>query len=120
MGRTDPPAPPWREPAGASLRLEAVWLGRQGTGPGRCAGPRGRPAWPTGWVCAVLTDSVRYADVAQHRLADVLDAERLLPSETMARNSVIGPAASMARCPLWLWTSSIPPCARAFGDSSAS
>ncbi|MGW3653775.1 DNA polymerase III subunit alpha, partial [Streptomyces sp. NPDC000878] len=70
---------PWRALAGASLRLETVWLGRQGTGPGslrlaaRTAGLADRLG-----VRAVLTNSVRYADAAQHRLADVLDAARLL------------------------------------------
>ena len=70
---------PWRELAGERLRLEAVWLGRAGTGAGSL-----RPAARTVGladqfgVTAVLTNAVRYADAGQHRLADVLDAARLL------------------------------------------
>ncbi|MFD8765041.1 DNA polymerase III subunit alpha [Streptomyces mirabilis] len=70
---------PWRELAGPRLRLEAVYLGREGTGPGslrlaaRTVGLADQLAVPV-----VLTNTVRYADPAQHRLADVLDAARLL------------------------------------------
>ena len=70
---------PWRELAGARLRLEAVWLDRLGTGPGslrlaaRTVGLGDRLG-----VTAVLTNAVRYADLGQHRVADVLDAARLL------------------------------------------
>lgn len=70
---------PWRELAGERLRLEAVYLGRQGTGAGslRLAARTVGLADQVG-VRAVLTNAVRYADAAQHRLADVLDAARLL------------------------------------------
>lgn len=70
---------PWRELAGDGLRLEAVWLGRQGTGPGtlRLAARTVGLADQVG-VRAVLTNAVRYADPDQHRLADVLDAAWLL------------------------------------------
>ncbi|MFK0127092.1 PHP domain-containing protein [Streptomyces nigra] len=70
---------PWRELAGPGLRLEAVYLGRQGTG----AGSLRLAARTVGLadqldVPVVLTNAVRYADPEQHRLADVLDAARLL------------------------------------------
>ncbi len=70
---------PWRELAGERLRLEAVWLRRTGTGPGslRLAARTVGLADRLG-VRAVLTSAVRYADPDQHRLADVLDAARLL------------------------------------------
>ncbi|MFF2430937.1 DNA polymerase III subunit alpha [Streptomyces mirabilis] len=70
---------PWRELAGPRLRLETLWLGQQGTGPGslRLAARTVGLADQLG-VAAVLTNAVRYADPAQHRLADVLDAARLL------------------------------------------
>ncbi|MFE7076488.1 DNA polymerase III subunit alpha [Streptomyces sp. NPDC057620] len=70
---------PWRELAGERLRLEAVYLGRQGTGAGslRLAARTVGLADQLG-VPAVLTNAVRYADPGQHRLADVLDAARLL------------------------------------------
>lgn len=70
---------PWRELAGPRLRLETVWLGRQGTGPGslRLAARTVGLADQLD-VRTVLTNAVRYADPAQHRLADVLDAARLL------------------------------------------
>jgi error-prone DNA polymerase len=56
-----------------------VYLGRQGTGAGslRLAARTVGLADQLG-VRAVLTNAVRYADPAQHRLADVLDAARLL------------------------------------------
>ncbi|MEH0552904.1 DNA polymerase III subunit alpha [Streptomyces sp. B21-101] len=70
---------PWREVYGDALRLEAVWHGRAGTGPGslrlaaRTAGfaaeQRVRP---------VLSNAVRYADPGQGPVADVLDAARRL------------------------------------------
>ncbi|MFF5965711.1 DNA polymerase III subunit alpha [Streptomyces collinus] len=70
---------PWRDVYGDSLRLEAVWHGRQGTGPGSlrlaartvgfAAEQRIRP---------VLTNAVRYADQGLGPVADVLDAARLL------------------------------------------
>ncbi|MFF7953955.1 DNA polymerase III subunit alpha [Streptomyces griseorubiginosus] len=70
---------PWRELAGERLRLEAVYLGRQGTGAGslRLAARTVGLADQVG-VRAVLSNAVRYADPGQHRLADVLDAARLL------------------------------------------
>ncbi|MFI0941850.1 DNA polymerase III subunit alpha [Streptomyces sp. NPDC021020] len=70
---------PWWEVFGEGLRLEAVVHGRPGTGPGslrlaaRTLALADRTRTP-----AVLTNAVRYADPAQHRLADVLDAARLL------------------------------------------
>ncbi|MFI1177514.1 DNA polymerase III subunit alpha [Streptomyces melanogenes] len=70
---------PWRDLAGERLRLEAVYLGQEGTGAGslRLAARTVGLADRLG-VRAVLANSVRYADPAQHRLADVLDAARLL------------------------------------------
>ncbi|MFJ2397301.1 DNA polymerase III subunit alpha [Streptomyces sp. NPDC087843] len=70
---------PWRELAEERLRLEAVYLGLQGTGPGslRLAARTVGLAGELG-VRAVLTNAVRYADPTQNRLADVLDAARLL------------------------------------------
>ncbi|MFF4323772.1 DNA polymerase III subunit alpha [Streptomyces sp. NPDC001568] len=70
---------PWRELVGANLRLETVCWGVPGTGPGtlrlaaRTLGLADRLGVP-----AVLTNAVRYADPGQHRIADVLDAGRLL------------------------------------------
>ncbi|MGY3676562.1 DNA polymerase III alpha subunit [Streptomyces sp. TE33382] len=70
---------PWQQTAGDGLRLEIVCWGLPGTGPGsvRLAAHTlalaDRLAIP-----AVLTNAVRYADPAQHRIADVLDAARLL------------------------------------------
>ncbi|MCM2391409.1 DNA polymerase III subunit alpha [Streptomyces albipurpureus] len=70
---------PWREVFGPSLRLEAVWHGHAGAGAGslrlaaRTLGLAGRAGVPV-----VLSNAVRYADPEQHRLADVLDAARLL------------------------------------------
>ncbi|GHF80643.1 DNA-directed DNA polymerase [Streptomyces thermodiastaticus] len=70
---------PWREVYGDALRLEAVWHGRTGTGPGSlrlaartvgfAAEQRVRP---------VLSNAVRYADPGQGPVADVLDAARRL------------------------------------------
>ncbi|MFJ1655289.1 DNA polymerase III subunit alpha [Streptomyces sp. NPDC088337] len=70
---------PWRETYGDALRLEAVWHGRAGTGPGSlrlaartvgfAAEQRIRP---------VLSNAVRYADPGQGPVADVLDAARRL------------------------------------------
>ncbi|MGW6940320.1 DNA polymerase III subunit alpha [Streptomyces xanthophaeus] len=70
---------PWRELAGANLRLAALCWGVPGTGPGslRLAARTLGLADQLG-VPAVLTNAVRYADPAQHRIADVLDAGRLL------------------------------------------
>ncbi|MEV6173597.1 DNA polymerase III subunit alpha [Streptomyces sp. NPDC051954] len=70
---------PWREIYGDALRLEAVWHGREGTGPGSlrlaartvgfAAEQRIRP---------VLSNAVRYADPGLGPVADVLDAARRL------------------------------------------
>ncbi|MDQ0712332.1 DNA polymerase III alpha subunit [Streptomyces luteogriseus] len=70
---------PWRDVYGDDLRLEAVWHGREGTGPGSlrlaartvgfAAEQRVRP---------VLTNAVRYADPGLGPVADVLDAARRL------------------------------------------
>ncbi|KUO16343.1 DNA polymerase III subunit alpha [Streptomyces dysideae] len=70
---------PWREVYGDALRLETVWHGRKGTGPGSlrlaartvgfAAEQRVRP---------VLSNAVRYADPGQGPVADVLDAARRL------------------------------------------
>ncbi|MFF9810417.1 DNA polymerase III subunit alpha [Streptomyces coeruleorubidus] len=69
----------WREVYGDALRLEAVWHGRKGTGPGSlrlaartvgfAAEQRIRP---------VLSNAVRYADPGLGPVADVLDAARRL------------------------------------------
>ncbi|MFJ9901108.1 DNA polymerase III subunit alpha, partial [Streptomyces sp. NPDC091280] len=70
---------PWRELAGEELRLEAVRLGRQGTGAGslRLAARTVGLGDQLG-VRTVVSNAVRYADPGQHRVADVLDAARLL------------------------------------------
>ncbi|MFG2131089.1 DNA polymerase III subunit alpha [Streptomyces sp. NPDC048751] len=70
---------PWREVHGDALRLEVVWHGREGTGPGSlrlaartvgfAAEQRIRP---------VLSNAVRYADPGLGPVADVLDAARRL------------------------------------------
>ncbi|MFE4667790.1 DNA polymerase III subunit alpha [Streptomyces sp. NPDC056716] len=70
---------PWREIFGGGVRLEVVAQKRFGMGPGALR-PAARTlalADRTG-ITAVLSNAVRYADPAQHRLADVLDAARLL------------------------------------------
>ncbi|MFF9786284.1 DNA polymerase III subunit alpha [Streptomyces nigrescens] len=70
---------PWKDLAGPDLRLEVLWWGLPGTGPGslrlaaRTLGLADQLHIP-----AVLTNAVRYADPHQHRVADVLDAARLL------------------------------------------
>ncbi|WNI17218.1 DNA polymerase III subunit alpha [Actinacidiphila sp. ITFR-21] len=70
---------PWQEVFGDGIRLEAVVHGRPGTGPGslRLAARTLALADRTR-TTAVLANAVRYADPGQHRLADVLDAARLL------------------------------------------
>ncbi|OIJ86325.1 DNA polymerase III subunit alpha [Streptomyces colonosanans] len=70
---------PWREIFGDGVRLEAVTHKRFGIGPGslRLAARTLALADRTG-TTAVLSNAVRYADPDQHRLADVLDAARLL------------------------------------------
>ncbi|MFG3551296.1 DNA polymerase III subunit alpha [Streptomyces sp. NPDC047725] len=70
---------PWREVYGDALRLEAVWHGREGTGPGSlrlAARTVGFAAEQD--VRPVLTNAVRYADPGQGPVADVLDAARRL------------------------------------------
>ncbi|WP_328745978.1 DNA polymerase III subunit alpha [Streptomyces sp. NBC_00285] len=70
---------PWKEIFGSGVRLEVVAQKRFGTGPGslrlaaRTLVLADRTRTP-----AVLSNAVRYADHDQHRLADVLDAARLL------------------------------------------
>jgi error-prone DNA polymerase len=93
---------PWCELAGPRLRLESVYLGREGTGPGslRLAARTVGLADQLG-VPVVLTNTVRYADPAQHRLADVLDAARLGPSAAgTARHR--GPASGQEHL-RWSW-----------------
>ncbi|MFF4898754.1 DNA polymerase III subunit alpha [Streptomyces sp. NPDC001068] len=70
---------PWQEIFGRDVRLEAVAQKRFGTGPGslRLAARTLALSDRTG-TTAVLSNAVRYADPDQHRLADVLDAARLL------------------------------------------
>ncbi|MER6274243.1 DNA polymerase III subunit alpha [Streptomyces sp900105755] len=70
---------PWQEIFGRDVRLEAVAQKRSGTDPGslRLAARTLALADRTG-TTAVLSNAVRYADPEQHRLADVLDAARLL------------------------------------------
>ncbi|WP_228184129.1 DNA polymerase III subunit alpha [Streptomyces anulatus] len=70
---------PWRFVAGSGLRLEAVWLGRQGTGPGSLRlAARTLQLGDQHQVPVVVSNAVRYADPAQHKIADVLDSARLL------------------------------------------
>ncbi|MER5718595.1 DNA polymerase III subunit alpha [Streptomyces sp. NPDC002132] len=70
---------PWREVHGDALRLEAVWHGRTGTGPGSLR----QAARTVGFAAEqrirpVLSNAVRYADPGQGPVADVLDAARRL------------------------------------------
>ncbi|GGZ06691.1 DNA polymerase III subunit alpha [Streptomyces poonensis] len=85
---------PWREAYGdAALRLETVWQGRTGTGPGSlrlaartvgfAAEQRIRP---------VLANAVRYADPGMGPVADVLDAARRLVPVDPARGLDSGEA----------------------------
>jgi error-prone DNA polymerase len=84
---------PWREVYGDALRLEAVWHGRKGTGPGSlrlaartvgfAAEQRIRP---------VLSNAVRYADPGQGPVADVLDAARRLVPVDAAKERDSGEA----------------------------
>ncbi|MER5866683.1 DNA polymerase III subunit alpha [Kitasatospora sp. NPDC002040] len=93
---------PWREMLGPALRLEAVHLGRPGTGPGSL-----RLAARTVGLAAdldleaVLTNAVRYADPGQGPVADVLDAARLLrpvqPGTTCNGERWLKPPAAMAQ-----------------------
>lgn len=70
---------PWRERYGDALRLESVWHGREGTGPGslRLAARTVGFAAEQG-VRPVLSNAVRYADPGMGPVADVLDAARRL------------------------------------------
>ncbi|MFC8126640.1 DNA polymerase III subunit alpha [Streptomyces sp. NPDC057302] len=70
---------PWRERYGDALRLESVWHGREGTGPGslRLAARTVGFAAEQG-VRPVLSNAVRYADAGLGPVADVLDAARRL------------------------------------------
>ncbi|WP_217554807.1 DNA polymerase III subunit alpha [Streptomyces sp. GbtcB6] len=70
---------PWQEIFGRDVRLEAVAQKRSGVDPGslRLAARTLALADRTR-TTAVLSNAVRYADPGQHRLADVLDAARLL------------------------------------------
>ncbi|MEU9991308.1 DNA polymerase III subunit alpha [Streptomyces sp. NPDC048045] len=70
---------PWRETFGSGVRLEVIAQKRFGVGPGslRLAARTLALADRTD-ITAVLSNAVRYADPEQHRLADVLDAARLL------------------------------------------
>ncbi|WP_327349967.1 DNA polymerase III subunit alpha [Streptomyces sp. NBC_01321] len=70
---------PWREIFGRGIRLEAVLHKRSGTGPGSLrVAARTLALADRTRTTAVLSNAVRYADPDQHRLADVLDAARLL------------------------------------------
>ncbi|MDQ0938533.1 DNA polymerase III subunit alpha [Streptomyces sp. V1I1] len=70
---------PWRDIFGTGLRLEAVWHGLSGTEPGSLRlAARTLQLADQAHIPAVLTNATRYADPGQHRLADVLDAARLL------------------------------------------
>ncbi|MFJ3530430.1 DNA polymerase III subunit alpha [Streptomyces sp. NPDC090132] len=70
---------PWRERFGRSLRIEASWHGRPGTGPGslrlaaRMAGFAAEQQ-----LVPVLSNAVRYADPGRGEVADILDSARLL------------------------------------------
>ncbi|MEU1336864.1 DNA polymerase III subunit alpha [Streptomyces sp. NPDC005827] len=70
---------PWKEIFGSGVRLEIVAQKRFGVGAGslRLAARTLALADRTR-TTAVLSNAVRYADPGQHRLADVLDAARLL------------------------------------------
>lgn len=70
---------PWQEIFGGEARLEIVAQKRSGIGPGslRLAARTLALADRTR-TTAVLSNAVRYADPDQYRLADVLDAARLL------------------------------------------
>ncbi|MFE9094797.1 DNA polymerase III subunit alpha [Streptomyces sp. NPDC007264] len=85
----------WREVYGDALRLEAVWHGRTGTGPGslRLAARTLGLAAEQG-VRPVLGNAVRYADPGLGPVADVLDAaRRLVP---------VDPAAGLDSGEAWL------------------
>jgi error-prone DNA polymerase len=70
---------PWREVFGDRLRLAAVAHRQGDTGPGSLRlAARTLTLGDQLAVPVVLTNAARYADPDQHRLADVLDAARLL------------------------------------------
>jgi error-prone DNA polymerase len=70
---------PWREVHGDALRLEAVWHGRSGTGPGSLRLAARTVAFAAGQgVRPVLSNAVRYADPGMGPVVDVLDAARRL------------------------------------------
>ncbi|MFE3328364.1 DNA polymerase III subunit alpha [Streptomyces sp. NPDC059176] len=70
---------PWREVFGKGVRLEAVTHKRFGNDPGSLRlAARTLALADLTRTTAVLSNAVRYADPDQHRLADVLDAARLL------------------------------------------
>ncbi|MGW0828336.1 DNA polymerase III subunit alpha [Streptomyces sp. NPDC002845] len=83
---------PWRALIGDGLRLECVYYGLTGTGAGslRLAARTLQLADRTG-VAAVLSNAARYADPQQHRLADVLDAARLLRPIDFRRRERLDP-----------------------------
>jgi error-prone DNA polymerase len=84
---------PWRETYGDALRLEAVWHGRTGTGPGslRLAARTVGFAAEQG-IRPVLSNAVRYADPGLGPVADVLDAARRLVPVDPARELDSGEA----------------------------
>ncbi|MEV6796322.1 DNA polymerase III subunit alpha [Streptomyces sp. NPDC051320] len=70
---------PWREVAGSNLRMEVLWWGLESLGPGSLRLAAHTLALADRLdIQAVLTNAVRYADPGQHKIADVLDAARLL------------------------------------------
>jgi error-prone DNA polymerase len=70
---------PWRDTCGDALRLETVWHGRTGTGPGSLRLAARTVAFAAEQqVAAVLSNTVRYADPGLGEVADVLDAARRL------------------------------------------
>jgi len=70
---------PWQEIFGSGVRLEAVVHKRFSIGPGSLRlAARTLALADRANITAVLSNAVRYADQDQHRLADVLDAARLL------------------------------------------
>ncbi|KOV98056.1 DNA polymerase III subunit alpha [Streptomyces sp. NRRL B-1140] len=84
---------PWRDVYGDDLRLEAVWHGREGTGPGSLR----LAARTVGFAAEqhirpVLTNAVRYADPGLGPVADVLDAARRLVPIDPARGLDSGAA----------------------------
>lgn len=93
---------PWREAFGPDLRLETLYYGLPGTGPGslRLAARTLGLATELG-IPVALTNAARYATREQHRLADVLDAARLLRPIDRRRldtgERYLKPAAAMHR-----------------------